>query len=54
MGRTFAYDIDYINNITFINDLKIILKTILVVFKREGVIISGTGKVIDFDDYRKL
>ena len=50
----FAYDIDYINNITFINDLKIILKTILVVFKREGVIISGTGKVIDFDDYRKL
>lgn len=50
----FAYDIDYVNNITFINDMKIILKTILVVFRREGIVISGTGKVIDFDEYRKL
>lgn len=50
----FAYDIEYVNNITFINDMKIILKTILVVLKREGIVVSGTGKVIDFDEYRKL
>jgi hypothetical protein len=34
--------------------MKIILKTIAVVFKREGIVVSGTGKVIDFDEYRKL
>ncbi|NLM45160.1 MAG: sugar transferase [Clostridiales bacterium] len=50
----FAYDIEYVNNITFINDMKILLKTIAVVFKREGIVVSGTGKVIDFDEYRKL
>lgn len=50
----FAYDIEYVNNITFINDLKIMLKTILVVFKREGIVTSGTGRVIDFDEYRKI
>lgn len=33
----FKKDIEYVNNITFINDIKIILKTILVVFKREGI-----------------
>ena len=30
-------DIQYVNNLTFINDLKIVLKTIKVVFKREGI-----------------
>ena len=30
-------DIDYVNNITFIVDVKIILKTVKTVFKREGI-----------------
>ena len=50
----FAMDVGYATNITFLGDLKIILRTFLVIFKREGVIISGTGKVIDFDEYRKI
>jgi len=33
----FKKDIEYVNNITLINDIKIIFKTILVVFKREGI-----------------
>lgn len=33
----FKLDIEYINNITFINDIKIIIKTIVAVFKREGI-----------------
>lgn len=33
----FKMDIEYINNVTFINDIKIILKTIKVVFIREGI-----------------
>ena len=30
-------DIEYVNNITFINDVKIIIDTIKIVFKREGI-----------------
>lgn len=49
----FAYDIEYVNNITFINDLKIIFKTFYKVIKKDGVVTRGTGKTIDFDEYRK-
>lgn len=49
----FAYDIEYVENITFINDLKILFKTVYKVFKRDGVVTRGTGKTIDFDEYRK-
>lgn len=33
----FQKDLEYINNITFINDIKIIIDTIKTVFKREGI-----------------
>ena len=33
----FEQDIKYINKITFINDIKIVLKTIIKVFKRDGI-----------------
>lgn len=33
----FKLDVLYVNNLTFINDIKILFKTIKVVFKREGV-----------------
>lgn len=49
----FAFDIEYVENITFMNDLKILLKTVLKVLKRDGVVVSGTGTTIDFDEYRK-
>lgn len=48
----FAYDLKYVNNITFINDIKIISQTILNVFKKEDIIVRGTGNVIDFHVYR--
>ena len=48
----FAYDIKYVKNITFINDLKIILKSIVKVLTKSDVSVAGTGKVIDFDKYR--
>ena len=35
--QKFKEDIKYIDNITFINDTKIILKTVLKVFKRDGI-----------------
>lgn len=33
----FKYDVEYTNNVTFLNDMKIILMTVLKVFKREGI-----------------
>lgn len=49
----FALDVKYVNNITFINDLKIFLKTIFKVIKKDDVVVTGTGDIIDFDEYRK-
>ena len=48
--KRFAYDIEYVENITFINDMKILFKTVFKVLKRDDVIVSGTGKTIDFDE----
>ena len=33
----FAYDLEYVNNITFIGDIKIIFQTIIKVFRRESI-----------------
>lgn len=33
----FSWDIKYVDNISFFGDIKIILETVLVVFKREGI-----------------
>lgn len=45
-----AYDVDYVNNMSFWLDVKIFFLTVYKVFKRENV---GVGvDVIDFDDYR--
>lgn len=49
----FAFDIKYVNKITFIGDLKIILMTVKKTLKRDGVTVRGTGKTIDFDKYRQ-
>lgn len=35
--ETFEYDVEYVNNITFLNDLKLLIGTIEKVFKREDV-----------------
>lgn len=49
----FAYDIEYVNNISFFLDFKIILRTIQTVFKRSNVTVRGTTNIKDFDEYRK-
>ena len=48
----FKYDIEYINQITLKNDLKIILKTIGKVLKKQDIGERGVGEAIDFDEYR--
>lgn len=44
-------DLQYIENITFLGDLKIVLKTIKKVFKREDINRKGTVSDIDLGDW---
>lgn len=47
-NEKFAFDIEYINNITMLNDIKIILKTVGVVFKREGISSETSATMEEF------
>ena len=49
--QKFDYDLDYIKKITFLGDIKIIIKTIGKVFKREDVVREGTDSDMDFGDW---
>ena len=49
--QKFKYDLQYIDNITFINDVRIIIKTVLAVFKREGITEEGMATAADLGDY---
>ncbi len=49
----FAYDIDYVENISFAKDVKIVFKTFLKVLKRGDVAVRGTGAIMDFDKFRQ-
>ena len=40
--QKFDYDVEYVKNITFLLDVRLIIKTVLKVFKREGVNKSST------------
>ena len=50
----FAFDLEYVNNISLKMDVAIILKTVVKVLKRSDISTRGTGKVLDFDKYRTL
>lgn len=49
----FKMDVEYINNITFINDVKIIVDTIKCVLKREGISSETSATMEGFIDYCK-
>lgn len=50
--RKLEYDLQYIDKcITFIGDVKIILKTVVKVFKRSDIVREGTASDIDFGDW---
>ena len=48
----FAFDIEYVNNITLKNDVKIILKTVGKVFRRSDIAVGKEFKVTRFLDER--
>ena len=45
------YDLEYVENITFWADVKIILKTVVKVFKRDGITEEGMATAEDLGDY---
>lgn len=51
--QRFAYDLEYVGSISFLEDLKIIFLTIKKTIKSEGIAVRGTGITIDFDKYRQ-
>ncbi len=49
--KKFEYDLQYIEKITFIGDVKIVLKTVSKVLKRDGITEEGMETAMDFGDY---
>lgn len=50
----FKYDLEYVNNVTLKMDLKVILKTIKIVLKSEGITDGKTETMTFLDEERKL
>ncbi len=48
----FFYDVLYVDKITLLGDIKIILKTVLKVFKHDDIGERGVDAPMDFDKYR--
>ena len=46
--KRFEYDVQYVNNITFIGDIKIIFQTVGKVFKREGISSDTSATMEEF------
>lgn len=46
-----AYDLKYVDKISFMNDLKIVLLTIVKVFRTESISYEGMATAEDFGDY---
>ena len=51
--KKFQLDLEYVNNLTFKMDLKVIFKTIKVVLCREGISQEGQATMTSLVDYRK-
>ena len=50
----FAYDVEYVENVCFMLDISIVIKTVIKVVKRSDVAVRATGTIMDFDQYRML
>lgn len=49
----FRFDIEYVEKITFVGDVRILVDTVLAVVKRQDVALPGVNSQRDFDKYRK-
>lgn len=49
----FAYDLQYVENCSFVMDLKVLAMTVGKVLKRSGTLSGAEQTVADFDEYRR-
>ena len=49
--KKFEYDLIYIQKITFLGDVKILLQTVIKVFQRDGINEEGMATAEDLGDY---
>ena len=49
----FAYDVEYVKNISFWLDVKILIKTVKIVIERNDIGARGEATLVDFDVYRR-
>ena len=49
--KKLSSDLEYIENITFLGDLKIVIKTVTDVFSHDGITEDGEATATDFGDY---
>ncbi|MBP3579685.1 MAG: sugar transferase [Clostridia bacterium] len=49
--KKFEYDLEYIEKITFLGDMKIIFRTAFKVLKRDGITEDGMATAMDLGDY---
>lgn len=49
----FDLDVGYVENISFLNDLRIVGKTLLKVLRHSDILTDGNGVSENFDDYRR-
>ena len=49
----FAYDLEYVDNISLRMDIKVLIKTVQTVFLRKDIGSRGEGGLMDFDAYRR-
>ncbi|MGI6157632.1 MAG: sugar transferase [Saccharofermentanales bacterium] len=49
-----ALDVEYVDTLSFMNDMRIIWKTVLKVLRKDDVILAGTGSVGDLDEIRDV
>ena len=47
-GEKFAYDVDYVDHVSFALDVKIIFMTVRCVFAREGISAEGSATMEAF------
>ena len=52
--QRFAYDINYVDNVSFALDLRIILRTVLKVMKSADISVRGTTEIRDFGPYSTI
>ena len=51
MAEKFKYDLEYVDKLSFLFDVKIIIMTVATVFKRDGITMEDMATAMDLGDY---